>query len=68
MTYGNERLARLEERVNALEEKVDSMNGKLDQLLELKFKGAGALMLASAILGSGIIGFIISISNWFGGK
>jgi hypothetical protein len=70
-----ERLARVEEQVNALNKKVDShdekfreINGKLDELLELRNKGVGAFWLMSSLIGTGIIGFIAKVTNFFGGQ
>lgn len=63
-----ERIAAMEVKLAVVEEKVDRMDEKLDQLLELRYKGAGAFWLASAILGTGIIGFFAKIFHIFGGK
>ncbi len=65
MTSQIERLARLEERVRVLEEKADIINDKLDELLALRYKGAGAFWLMTALFGSGIAGLLYSL---FGGK
>jgi hypothetical protein len=63
-----ERITAVEVRLSALEEKVDKMDGKLDQLLQLRYKGAGAFWLASALIGTGIVGFITQVFHFFGGK
>ena len=47
--------------------KHEIMDKKLDSLLTLKSKGAGAFWLASAILGTGIIGFLSHIGDWLRG-
>jgi hypothetical protein len=62
-----ERIRSLETRVRGLEKKVDDMNGKLDELLVLRYKGAGAFWLMSAILGTGIIGFFSTVIDYFKG-
>lgn len=59
-----ERLARLEVIVERMEkEQLEaslerrSQTAKLDELLALRHKGVGAFWLASALLGTGIVGF-----------
>lgn len=59
-----ERLARLEVIVERIEkEQLEaslerrSQTAKLDELLALRHKGVGAFWLASALLGTGIVGF-----------
>jgi hypothetical protein len=59
-----ERITAVETRLTALEKKAESMDSKLDELLALRYKGAGAFWLASALLGTGIVGFI----QWIIGK
>lgn len=63
-----ERVVRLETEVNQLTKMLQEhqtttkeMNEKLDSLLTLRHKGVGAFWLASAVLGTGIIGFL----QWF---
>ena len=74
----NERIAALETKVELhksggdtsreeLKQKIEEMDKKLDTLLELKHKGAGVFMLASAIFGTGIIGFFYSVVEFFKG-
>jgi len=63
-----ERIMALEVRVGNLEDKVDAMNGKLDDLLALKNKGAGAFWLASALMGTGIVSFVLTLFNYFSGS
>ena len=66
MATDGERIAVLETKVTALETRLGSIEGKLDQLLELKSKGMGALSLVGLLLGSGIIGVILTVVNLFG--
>lgn len=56
-----ERIAAMEVRLGDLEKKVDKMDEKLDQLLALRYKGAGAFWLASALFG---IIITVAISFW----
>jgi hypothetical protein len=63
-----ERMARVEEQVNELRVKVDVLESKIDQLLVLKYKGAGAFWLASALVGTGIIGAIVQFLHYIGVK
>lgn len=51
----------------ALRDVINSQNEKLDSLLELKAKGMGAIWLASAVLGSGILGVLYMITSWMRG-
>ena len=62
--YG-ERIARLEAEVSGLKGELENMNKKLDELLALRYKGAGAFWLASALLGTGIVGFLAQAFHWF---
>lgn len=62
------RLAVLEHRVDNLDRKLGSIDGKLDELLQLRSKGVGAFWLASALLGTSILGTIITMVNWFRGS
>lgn len=57
----------LRETVNDLLEVTKAQNEKLDSLLELKAKGMGAIWLASAVLGSGILGGIYLLTSWLRG-
>lgn len=43
------------------------MNRKLDDILTLKHKGLGAFWLASALVGTGIIGAVGSFFDWWKG-
>jgi hypothetical protein len=60
-----ERITAVEVRLKTLEETVSSMDKKLDSLLELKYKGQGAFILASMLFGTSIVGTIAMIVSWF---
>jgi hypothetical protein len=60
-----ERIAVLETKMEQYELDVKNINEKLDELLELKHKSAGALGLISLIIGSGVIGLITLITQYF---
>lgn len=62
-----ERLALLEYKDELRERTLTAMDTKLDELLALRQKGMGAFWLASSILGTGIIGAIALVINWFKG-
>lgn len=68
MSQYAERIARVEEQVIELKTKVDRLEGKIDELLALKYKGAGAFWLASALIGTGIVGFVTQVFHFFGGR
>lgn len=59
-----ERITSLEVQVNQLKSSVNSMESKLDDLLALRNKGVGAFWLASALIGTGIIGLVAEIMSW----
>jgi hypothetical protein len=59
-----ERVAALEVIVSNIEKSHQSMEEKLDRLLVLRNQGVGAFWLASALLGTGIIGFCLEIIAW----
>lgn len=59
-----ERIVTLENTVKDQTKKIDEMTDKLDELLELKSKGMGAFWLASAILGTGIVGVVLTLLRW----
>lgn len=61
------KVAILETKYAATEEKLDDVIKKLDSLLELKTKGMGAIGLVSILMGSGIIGLVILVINFFKG-
>lgn len=62
-----ERLAVLEYKDSLREAQLNSIETKLDSLLELRSKGMGAFWLASALLGTGLLGIIYAVANWMKG-
>lgn len=58
----------VEVRLKAVEEKVDAIDAKLDRLLTLRDQGTGVFWLASAILGSGIIGGLMALFSYIFGR
>lgn len=70
----NERILLLEykDTLRAVElqdmtQELKETNKKLDELLTLRNKGVGAFWLASALLGSGIVGSAVLIIDWLKG-
>lgn len=63
-----ERITALEVQVQGLRAECSDMNSKLDDLLALRNKGAGVFWLVSIVIGSGIIGGVLQLINWIGGK
>lgn len=64
----NERVSVLETQHEVMEDKLDKIIQKLDGLLELKYKGMGAIGLVSILIASAsgvalIVSFIINIFN-----
>lgn len=59
-----ERITSLEVRLQSLEQTVLKMDDKLDELLRLRYKGAGAFWLASALIGTGIVGIFAQLMNY----
>lgn len=60
----------VEERLAVVEtklERLQDIEDKLDDLIALRNKGTGAFLLASALLGTGIIGTIVQIIEWMKG-
>lgn len=58
---------KMAERIAVLETKMESLDEikeKLDELLQLRHKGIGAFWLASSLLGTGILGALISFLDW----
>lgn len=45
----------------------EDANTKLDQLLALRNKGAGVLWLISAVVTTGLLGFIAEVAHWLKG-
>jgi len=68
-TYSNaaqgERIAALEVRVAEVQQQQKVINDKLDELLAMRNKGLGAFWLASTLLGTGIVGFIVQFVSWW---
>lgn len=62
-----ERLVLLEYKDELREEQLTEINKKLDELLALRQKGMGAFWLASSLLGTGIVGAIFMLINYFRG-
>lgn len=60
-----ERITALEVRVSDLLKTQQETNDKLDELLAMRNKGIGAFWLASTLLGTGIVGFIVQLISWW---
>lgn len=60
-----ERIATLETIVKELVTQQQKMNSKIDELLAIRNKGVGAFWLASTLLGTGIVGFIVQLIDWW---
>lgn len=60
-----ERITALEVRVTDLLKTQQETNDKLDELLTMRNKGIGAFWLASTLLGTGIVGFIVQFIDWW---
>ena len=60
-----ERIAALEVRVADVQKNQQEINDKLDELLAMRNKGIGAFWLASTLLGTGIVGFIVQFIDWW---
>ena len=61
-----ERVATLETKLELITTELTEIKEKLDELLTLKHKGLGALGLVSVLVGSGVIGLIAIVLNFFG--
>lgn len=59
-----ERIAVLEVRMAKVEDQQQQILNKLDELLLFRAKGVGAFWLASALLGTGIVGTVVTILEW----
>ena len=59
-----ERITALETLIGVMAKQQEATNQKLDDLLALRNKGVGAFWLASALLGSGIVGTIVLFLDW----
>ena len=60
-----ERITALEVRVTDLLKTQQETNDKLDELLAMRNKGIGAFWLASTLLGTGIVGFVVQFIDWW---
>lgn len=60
-----ERITALEVRVSDLLKCQQGISDKLDELLAMRNKGIGAFWLASTLLGTGIVGFIVQFIDWW---
>lgn len=58
-----ERIAALETELSYLKDEIQKMNEKLDSLLALRYKGAGAFMLASSLFGLLFTGLLAYFSG-----
>jgi hypothetical protein len=63
----HERVAILETNQAKTEATLEDIVAKLDSLLELKAKGMGAVGLVSLVVGSGLIGLVVLVINFFKG-
>jgi hypothetical protein len=59
-----ERIMALEVRVEDVLRNQQEITDKLDDLLAMRHKGLGAFWLASALFGTGIVGFAIQFLSW----
>lgn len=60
-----QRVAVLELEVKLLRENLQVITNKLDELLILRQRGLGAFWLASTLLGTGIVGTVVAIINYW---
>lgn len=60
-----ERIAVLETKFEEMQKDISNISEKLDELLELKSKGLGAFWLVGLIFGSGALGVIAMLANFF---
>ncbi len=60
-----ERLTALEVRVEDMQRQQREIADKLDNLIGMRNKGIGAFWLASTLLGTGIVGFIVQLTSWW---
>jgi hypothetical protein len=61
----NERVAVLETKFEDFDTKLETIGKKLDDLLTLKAQGMGALGLVSLLVGSGLVGILITVIQFF---
>lgn len=62
-----ERIALLEYKNSQVEKELAEINSKLTALLALRDKGMGAFWLASALIGTGIVGLFLTVIDWLKG-
>jgi hypothetical protein len=62
-----QRITVLEVEFEHIQTSLSGITTKLDELLTLKDKGVGAVSLVGLILGSGIIGAVMLVWNFFRG-
>lgn len=60
-----ERLSVLETEIKNMRDDHKQIMDKIDSLLEFKHKGLGGLALLTAFLGTGILGFVYSLGQFF---
>lgn len=63
----SERITLLEYKLELQGNALSEIDRKLDELMALRQKGLGAFWLASSILGTGIVGAVALLVNWFKG-
>lgn len=60
-----ERVAVLEVQMPDIQSDLKTIKENLSELLELKSKGMGALWFVSLIVGSGLLGLIVTVLGFF---
>lgn len=66
MTEG-ERIATLETLVALHRDELREVNRKLDDLLSLRDRGLGAFWLAASLIGTGVVGTVLTFISWLKG-
>lgn len=59
-----ERITALEVRMAEMQSQQTAISDKLDDLLAMRNKGIGAFWLASSLIGTSIVGFILNVIDW----
>jgi len=54
-----------EKQFSDLKQQNNEINKKLDEVLALRNKGAGVLWVLSGVIGTGVLGGIAQLINWF---
>ena len=62
-----ERIAALETLVTVMIAEQREMRGKIEDLLAMRNKGIGAFWLASTLIGTSIVGAVLTIIDWLKG-